>query len=66
MKNILVTGASGYIGGKLARALCAEPALNQMRYRWVASPEKFVRKTGFSYQYDSAAAFEDYARSRGR
>jgi UDP-glucose 4-epimerase len=37
------------------------PALNIMRYSWVVSPAKFIRDTGFAYQYDTQTAFDDFA-----
>ena len=39
------------------------PALNLMRYPWIASSDKLKRETGFQYRYDTRAAFEDFARS---
>lgn len=38
------------------------PMLNLVRYSWVASPDRFLRETGFTYQYDTRSAFEDFAR----
>jgi len=40
------------------------PALNLMRYAWIASPEKLIRETGFAYRYDSRGAFMDFAKNR--
>lgn len=37
-------------------------ALGLFRYSWVASPMRFIEKTGFSYEFDSRTAFEDFAR----
>ena len=37
-------------------------ALGLFRYSWVASPTRFIEKTGFSYEFDSRTAFEDFAR----
>ena len=37
------------------------PALNIMRYSWVVSSTKLIRETGFTYKYDSRAAFDDFA-----
>ena len=39
------------------------PALNIMRYPWIASSAKLIRDTGFRYEYDSRTAFIDFARS---
>ncbi|MBI9085282.1 MAG: NAD-dependent epimerase/dehydratase family protein [Desulfobacterales bacterium] len=39
------------------------PALNLMRYSWIASPGKLIVDTGFAYGYDSRAAFQDFADS---
>ncbi|MCB2145948.1 MAG: SDR family oxidoreductase [Deltaproteobacteria bacterium] len=41
-------------------------ALGLFRYSWVASPKRFIEKTGFSYAFDSRTAFEDFARLAGR
>jgi UDP-glucose 4-epimerase len=38
------------------------PALNLLRYRWVASNDKLKKEIGFKYRCDSRAAFEDFAR----
>jgi len=38
------------------------PMLNLVRYSWVASPDRLLRETGFTYQYDTRSAFEDFAR----
>ena len=37
------------------------PALNIMRYSWIVSSTKLIRETGFTYKYDSSAAFDDFA-----
>jgi UDP-glucose 4-epimerase len=39
------------------------PALNIMRYPWIASSAKLIRDTGFTYEYDSRTAFMAFARS---
>lgn len=39
------------------------PALNLMRFPWIASSGKLTRDTGFAYAYDSRTAFMDFARS---
>ncbi len=39
------------------------PGMNMIRYPWVASPEKLIAQTGFSYDYNSKTAWEDFARS---
>jgi len=39
------------------------PALNIMRHPWIVSSAKLMRETGFTYQYDSRAAFDDFARA---
>jgi UDP-glucose 4-epimerase len=36
--------------------------LNLIRYSWVASQDRFVEQTGFTYRYDTRSAFEDFAR----
>jgi UDP-glucose 4-epimerase len=36
------------------------PALNIMRYPWIVSSGKLVQETGFTYQYDTRAAFADF------
>ncbi|WP_319407010.1 NAD-dependent epimerase/dehydratase family protein [uncultured Desulfosarcina sp.] len=41
-------------------------ALGLFRYLWVVSPKWFIEKTGFSYEFDSRTAFEDFARFAGR
>lgn len=38
------------------------PALNIFRYEWVASSEKIKRELGFSFEYDTRSAFEDFVR----
>ncbi len=38
------------------------PALNLMRYPWIASSEKLIRKTGFQFRYDTHGAFKAFAR----
>ncbi len=38
------------------------PALNMVRYSWVASSGKLKRETGFTYHYSTREAFEDFAR----
>jgi UDP-glucose 4-epimerase len=38
------------------------PALNMIRYPWVVSNDKLKREIGYSYQYTSKEAFEDFAR----
>lgn len=42
------------------------PSLNLMLHSWVVDSAKLERDLGFVYQYDSRAAFADFARSRGR
>jgi UDP-glucose 4-epimerase len=37
--------------------------LNLIRYSWVASPDRFVKQTGFEYQYNTKTAFEDFVNS---
>ena len=37
------------------------PALNLMRYAWVADNSKLKNELGFEYQYDTRTAFEDFA-----
>jgi UDP-glucose 4-epimerase len=37
------------------------PALNIMRYPWIVSSAKLIRETGFTYQYDTQTAFDDFA-----
>jgi len=39
------------------------PALNIMRYPWIVSSAKLIRDTGFSYRYDTHAAFDDFAKT---
>ena len=39
------------------------PALSIMRYPWIVSSAKLIRETGFSYQYDTQTAFDDFARA---
>ncbi|MCP4692569.1 MAG: hypothetical protein GY859_31285, partial [Desulfobacterales bacterium] len=39
------------------------PALNLFVHPWNASPDRFIQRTGFKYNFDSRAAFEDFARS---
>jgi UDP-glucose 4-epimerase len=39
------------------------PMLNLVRYSWVASQDRFLRETGFTYQYDTRSAFEDFVRT---
>jgi len=54
-----------HIGWMLRLSFLTEfpsPGLNLIRYSWVASPDRFVKKTGFTYQYDARSAFEDFAR----
>ncbi len=41
------------------------PALNMMRYPWIASSRRFVDKTGFSFHYDTASAFSEFAGTHG-
>jgi len=43
------------------------PAMNMVRYPWVVSSEKLKREWGYTYQYTSRAAFDDFvAWVRGR
>jgi len=42
------------------------PALGLFSHSWVTAPRKFIDRTGFTYQYDSRQAFEDFARHAGR
>jgi len=37
------------------------PALNMVRYSWVASNEKLKRETGYRFKYTTRRAFEDFA-----
>ena len=37
-------------------------ALGLFRYSWVASPQRFIEQSGFSYRYDSRSAFAEFAR----
>ncbi|MEN6474853.1 MAG: SDR family oxidoreductase [Syntrophaceae bacterium] len=37
------------------------PAMNMVRYPWVVSSDKLKRDLGFSYQYTSRTAFDDFA-----
>lgn len=37
------------------------PALNLMRYAWVADNTKLKKELGFEYQYDTRTAFEEFA-----
>jgi UDP-glucose 4-epimerase len=37
------------------------PALNLMKYRWIASSEKLIRETGFKFEYDTMEAYKDFA-----
>lgn len=39
------------------------PALNIMRYPWIVSSAKLIRETGFTYQYDTQTAFQDFTRT---
>jgi UDP-glucose 4-epimerase len=36
--------------------------LNMVRYPWIASSEKLIKETGYTYEYDSTSAFKDFAR----
>jgi UDP-glucose 4-epimerase len=38
------------------------PALNLMKYKWIATSEKLIRETGFEFEYDSKGAFEAFAK----
>jgi len=37
-------------------------SLNMARYPWIASPEKFIKQTGFEYVYNTKSAFEDFVK----
>ncbi|MBW1814010.1 MAG: hypothetical protein JRJ39_10185 [Deltaproteobacteria bacterium] len=39
--------------------------INQVRYPWIASPEKLIQETGFAYEYNTKSAFKDFVRSVG-
>ncbi len=39
------------------------PALNLMKYKWIASSEKLKAETGFKFEHDSLSAFQDFANS---
>ncbi len=39
------------------------PAINTFVHPWNASPRRFIERTGFEYNHDTRAAFEDFARS---
>jgi UDP-glucose 4-epimerase len=41
------------------------PALGLFRHSWVAAPERFIQRTGFTYRYDSRRAFADFAAHAG-
>ena len=41
-------------------------ALGLFRYSRMASPQRFIDRTRFSYRYDSRSAFGDFARHAGR
>ncbi len=38
------------------------PALNMIMHPWAVASEKLISRTGFEYQYDTRAAFEDFVR----
>jgi UDP-glucose 4-epimerase len=37
------------------------PAMNQVRYPWIASNEKLKKETGYTFKYTTKEAFEDFA-----
>lgn len=37
------------------------PALNLIRYPWIASSEKLINQTGFQFKYDTTGAFKAFA-----
>ncbi len=39
------------------------PGFNLLRYPWIASSARLVKKTGFKYHYDSRSAFADFAQT---
>jgi UDP-glucose 4-epimerase len=36
------------------------PAMNMIRYPWVANSDKLKRQLGFNYKYTTREAFDDY------
>ncbi len=37
-------------------------ALNLMKYSWIATSEKLIKKTGYTFKYDTRTAYADFAK----